>query len=60
MTAFIILVDSEIDEQSTVHEALKGEQYDRWKEAQIKNDTSELVQLYLHLKERTLLGLAGS
>ena len=60
MTAFIILVDSEIDEQSTVHEALKGEQSDRWKEAQIKNDTSELVQLYLHLKERTLLGLAGS
>ena len=50
MIAFIVLVDTEIDELSTVHEALKGEQSDWWKEAMkskysslIKNDTWELV-----------------
>ena len=50
MIAFIVLVNTEIDELSTVHEALKGEQSDWWKEAMkskysslIKNDTWELV-----------------
>ena len=50
MIAFIVLVDSEIDKPSTVHEALKGEQSDQWNEATkcknsclIKNGTWELV-----------------
>ena len=50
MIAFIVLVNTEIDELSTVHEALKGEQSYWWKEAMkskysslIKNDTWELV-----------------
>ena len=50
MIAFIVLLDSETDKPSTVHEALKGEQSDQWKEATkckysslIKNGTWELV-----------------
>ena len=45
-----LLVDSEIDEPSTVHEALNSDQCDRWKDAMkseysslIKNDTWQLV-----------------
>ena len=45
-----LLADSEIDEPSTVHEALNGKQSHQWKEAMkseysslIKNDTWELV-----------------
>ena len=38
-----IVVDSEIDEPSTVHEALKGEQSDRWKEA-MKYKYSSLIK----------------
>ena len=44
------LVDSEINEPSTIHEALNGEQSDQWKEAMkseyssfLKNDTWELA-----------------
>ena len=50
MIAFIVLVDSEIDKPSTVHEALEGEQSDQWNKAMkcknsslIKNGTWELV-----------------
>ena len=45
-----LLVDSEIDEPSTVHEALNGEQSDEWNETMkfeysslIQNDTWELM-----------------
>ena len=38
-----IVVDSEIDEPSTVHEALKGEQSDQWKEA-MKSKYSSLTK----------------
>ena len=44
------LVDSEINEPSTIHEALNGEQSDQWKEAMkseyssfLKNDAWELA-----------------
>ena len=39
-----LLVDSEIDEPSTVHEALNSDQSDRWKDA-VKSEYSSLIKI---------------
>ena len=42
-----LLIDSEIDEPSTVREALNGEQSDQWKEA-VKSEYSYIQQKMIH------------